>query len=157
MKPPSQKAPHKPQHLHLFPLRLSPLHRRPKLSRPTVNFSQTSNRLQRPSRPSNRRLRLSNRLPRPSNQQMIKINQRGSRERSSGRASRENESRLSAIELDWKKCTKSTASRAMTTKKARRSTKTKSKNIVAQSMPLERREVIRRDGFSSITRDGIDV
>src|ERR1700722_10955367 len=73
---------------------------------------------------------------------MIAIYQRGSQERSTARASKESDSLLSAIGLAWKKCTRSTASRAMPTKKARRSTKAKSKNIVAQSMLAKRREAI---------------
>jgi hypothetical protein len=136
------------------PLRLLPLHRHSRVLRLTANFSQHSNRLQWPS---NHHPRPSNRLLRPSNRRMIPINQRGSQERSSARASRENDLRLSAIELDWKKCTRSTASRAMPTKKARRSTKAKSKNTVVRSMPAKPRKPILKDRLSLIDRDRINA
>ena len=138
----------------LFPLRVSPPHLRPKRSQPIATFSPPSNRLQRPG---NRRRRPSNRLSQVSNRRMMAIKRRGIPQRPTAKASRENGWRRNAIELDWRKCTRSTAFRATLTKRARRSTKAKSKNIVAQSMPLERRRVILKGRCTSINRGKIDA
>jgi hypothetical protein len=150
MEPRQRIVPPRPNQLHLFQLR----HRCPKRLRLIANSSRGSNRL---SRRHSRLSRRSNRLSRQRPRRVITIAWRGHQERSNAKDWRENESSLSAIELAWKKCTRSTASRARLTKRAKRSTEAKSKNIEAQSMPIEHRKVILKAGFNLIDRGNVDA